>query len=150
MILTITHDLELVKRFMTLDEVWELCADDGVNKDNYSPPYGSDKAWLCAWEGLQVIGMIYVHNQTSNTIQMHPYLLKGHKHKVRELGELFFNWAWSLPNIHKVNVTVPFIYHKLRNCCLKCGFKDEGINEKSYMKNGQLVDQWYMGAIRCL
>ena len=146
--LSVMTDLELVRQFMTLDEVWSLCTDDGVDIETYYPPSGMDRVWLGVYEGLEIVGMVYVHQQTSTTIQMHPYLLKGHKKKVRDLGKIFFEWAWSMPNIFKVNVTVPFIYHKLRNCCLKCGFKDEGINEMSYRKNGVLMNQWYMGAIR--
>ena len=134
---------------MTIPEVWELCADDScVSPDTYEPERSRERVWLGVYEGIAMIGMIYVHAQNSSTIQMHPYLLKGYKHKIRDVMKLFFAWAFAMPEIHKVNVTVPFIYQKLRNCCLKAGFKDEGVNRMSYRKNSEIVDQWHMGAVR--
>lgn len=149
MILSAITDPHLVQSFMTIDEVWNLASDDcGISKDSYMPEFSAERAWLGVYEGIVMIGMIYVHKQTTCAIQMHPYLLSGHKHKIREVTRLFFSWAFNMQNVHKINVTIPFMYKKLRNCCLKVGFKDEGINRLSYQKGGVLMDQWHMGVTR--
>jgi RimJ/RimL family protein N-acetyltransferase len=142
-------DLSLVQAFMTLDEVWCLASDDsGLVRSDYFPEYSKERLWLGVYEGITMIGMLYVHSQNTTTLQIHPYLLNGHKHKIRRVMDLFFKWAFSMPLIYKINVAVPFMYKKMRNCCLKVGFKDEGINRMSYKKNGILMDQWHMGICR--
>ena len=145
MLLSVITDYELLRQFMIQDEVFSLVSDDGVVRDTYLPR--TDGQWLGIFDDFELIGTIFIHSQTSSTVQMHPILLTGHKHKIRLVMRLFFEYM-SRIGIDKVNVTVPFIYKNLRNASLKAGFKDEGINRLSYPKHGVLHDQWHMGICR--
>ena len=134
---------------MTLDEVWSVynCTEN-CSKESYFPEPSRERLWLGLYEGINMIGLFYVKIQTMCTIELHPFILHGHKHKIRDAMNLFFSWAFYNEAIFKINVVIPFLYPKSRNCALKCGFKDEGIDYMSYIKHGSLCDQWRMGIKR--
>jgi RimJ/RimL family protein N-acetyltransferase len=141
-------DMEAVKSFVSQDELWE-CEDDLVQKDDFYPSNDSLSQWLYCYDDGKIVGMILVHNETSVSIKMHPYLLKAHREKGREMMKVFYNHFMNLPNhINKLNVSIPVIHKKVINFAKKVGFRDEGINRGSYFKNGKYHDQVNMGLLR--
>jgi hypothetical protein len=147
--LTHTTDMNIVKSLLVTPEIWEQAAEDGVNKDDYYPAYDNLSAWLLCELDDEIIGLIFIHNESLCSINMHPYLKRKYKRKGRDMMIAFFNWFLTLPaGICKVNVSIPFNRKIVYNFAKRVGFKDEGINRMSYLKGGVNHDQYQLGLTR--
>ena len=51
----------------------------------------------------------------------------------------------DFPCYKKVIVFIPIINKNVKMFALRIGFKEEGLNRQSYIKNGDIIDQWLMG-----
>ena len=144
-----TTDMDLVKNMLFVPEVWDRAAEDGVSKESYEPSYDGMTVWLECKKDDEVIGIILVHVDTSAALKIHPYLLKKYRFLGREMMEKLYEWFLSLPeNINKIITVIPENQRKVYNFAKKVGFKDEGFNRESYMKNGKVYGQWYLGITR--
>lgn len=140
--------MEAVKAFVSQEELWE-CEDDLVNKEDFYPSNDNLSQWLYCLDNGKIIGMILVHYDTSVALKMHPYMLRAHRDKGREMMKVFYKHFLNLPGyINKLNVSIPVTHKKVLNFARKVGFKDEGINRESYYKNGKYHDLVNMGLLR--
>jgi len=147
--LTHTTDMDLVKSILIIPEIWEQAAEDGVEQDDYYPGYDSLSAWLLCEIDDEPIGLIYVHNETLCSINIHPYLKHKFKRKGRDMMIEFFKWFLTLPDkLCKVNVSIPSSRRIVYNFAKRVGFKDEGINRMSFLKDGDICDQYQLGLTR--
>lgn len=141
--------MNLVKTIISTPEIWEQSAEDGVIKENFYPGYDALSVWLLCKLDNKIIGIIYVHNDTSCSINMHPYLIKKYKKYGREMMNKFFKWFLFQPaELIKLNISIPDHRQVVYNFAKKVGFKDEGINRSSFLKNGIVHDQYQMGLTR--
>ena len=147
--LTHTTDMNLVKSILTVPEIWEQAAEDGVEQDDYYPGYDSLSAWLLCEIDDEPIGLILVHHENASVLNIHPYLKRKFKRNGRDMMTEFFKWFNSLPeSVCKVNVTIPFNRKIVYNFAKRVGFKDEGTNRMSYTKCGITYDQYRLGLTR--
>jgi len=145
--LSLTTDMELVRAVMTEKDIWDRAAEDGVEQDDWFPGYDSMTAWLLCVEDDNIIGVILMHTDTSVSIKMHPYLRTEYRQKGREMMRVFYEWVLenAQSQINKISVTIPFNQAKVINFAKKVGFKKEGINRQSYLKDGKLIDMQNLG-----
>lgn len=146
MILTRTEDPELVRNFMIQDEVWDTFTDDLSVKDKYIPDFSSKSLWLKVVIDGELIGAILVENENLSTLRIHPCLSKPYRIMIREVFNSLFKIILNTPFfINKIVVSIPFSRRIVYNTAKKIGFKDEGINRESFLKNGIFYDQWNLG-----
>jgi len=144
-----TTDMAVVKSIISDSDIWEQASQDGVSIDTYTPSNNSMCAWLLCSLGGDIIGLIYVHHDTNCALLAHPYLLKKHVTKGREMMKLLFKWFDTLPStVCKLNVSIPSSRRIAYNFAKKVGFKDEGINRASIIKDGVVCDQYLLGLTR--
>lgn len=55
------------------------------------------------------------------------------------------NWIFESTGAEKISACIPFFNKQAYQFALKLGFQLEGINKMSFLKGGQLQDQWYIG-----
>ena len=142
MYISVLTDYELITRFQKQEEVFSLVCDDLVAFDSFYAR--TDGVWFGAYEGFTLIGTVFMQYYTSTTVEIHPILLKGHKHKFLAFSKILFDMIFS-GNIKKINAVCPVIYPSNRNACKRVGFKDEGISRGSYLKGGILHDAYHLG-----
>lgn len=141
-----TFDMDQVKEILMIPEVWERAAEDGADKDTYYPGFDLMCGWLLCKDGEDIVGLIYVHNDNTMTIKMHPYILPNHRGMGKAMMTSFYQWVINnCPNVIKVLVTIPFCHKRVYKFAKRVGFVEEGINRQSYIKNGEIVDQWNLG-----
>jgi RimJ/RimL family protein N-acetyltransferase len=141
-----TTDMILVKAIMTDNVIWDESTEDNMNKDLFSPGYDGLSGWLLCEINGNIAGLILVHHDNNTTIKIHPYLFNEYRKYGRKMMIEFFKWFLKLDKtIKKVIVSIPFNRRIVYNFAKKVGFKDEGINRKSYFKNGETHDQWLLG-----
>jgi len=153
--LSLTVDMELVRAIMTEPDIWERCAEDGVEMETWYPGYDSMTAWLLCVEDEDIIGVILMHTDTNVSIKTHPYLRKEHREKGRKMMKAFYEWVLENTDVMKVNVTIPIDHVTIPidqnivvNFAKKVGFQKEGKSRLSYLKEGKLIDLQHLGITR--
>jgi len=141
-----TNDMELVKKIITNYYVWQYAADDGIEKDEFVPKAGPHNLWLLAYKD-DLCGIILLEVESCASIKIHPYMLEEYKGQWMYMMREFFRWY--LDNAkepqHKVNAKTPVYNQLIRNLALNLGFKDEGVDRESFIKDGVFHDQYIFG-----
>lgn len=139
-----TVDVDHIKAFMTSDYVWEMVVCDILLREYYS--VSLDDLWFDVLSDGEFVGIVRLTNFNSYTINLHPYILKSHRAKSRDVIYKVFEWFLTTPCfINKLNATIPFYRKIVYNLAKKTGFRDEGVNRSSILKNGKFYDQWNVG-----
>lgn len=149
MILERSKNLTLVKEFMLQPEIFRQAAEDGASLD-YEFTESEREIWLFAIENGVAIGAISVELENDTTAWFHPYILSSHKNEYLKLVKLFLDWfnLYFPVEVQKLNAYMPTYAKKAYKVALSAGFKDEGLNRMSYLKNGKLWDRHLVGIIR--
>ena len=63
----------------------------------------------------------------------------------KELGDAMRACGWDNTPAQKLIANIPFDCENVKNFAEIMGFKIEGVNEDSIMKNGKVLSQWYLG-----
>ena len=57
-----------------------------------------------------------------------------------------YKWILEFASQYKkINAEIPVIYPHLKRYIFSIGFSLEGVNRKSHLKNGKIVDKWVFG-----
>ena len=139
----------LVRMIVTKPDIWERFSD-GVDAETFFPSTTAANQWILVMEETDIIGVIYLHCDTSCSIGFHPYLLSKHRVKGREMMKVFFNWFLeNIPeSIVKINVVIPDCFKSAVNFAKKVGFKLEGISRESYTQEDKICDRIMLGITR--
>lgn len=131
---------------MLKDEIWDSFTDDMSSKEEYQPDISTRSCWLKVVIDDQVAGLVLIDNYNLTTLKMHPYLLNGYREYSRKLIKRVLGIFMKTPGfINKLVVEIPFHRRIVYNLAKKTGFIDEGVNRKSFLKDGTYYDQWNLG-----
>lgn len=148
MIVDRCYDTDVVRAILTHPAIYECIAEDGTPpREDYIPSM-IGAAYVIGIVGPDPIGLMVYHPINGITWECHVQVLPEYR---KEFADEFFEkaleWAWGM-GVQKIVAQIPFLYPNVRDFDLRHGFQVEGINRKSYMKNGQIHDQWYLGIVR--
>lgn len=147
MIIEPTDNYELVATI--IKSMWHLASEDGHDVEDYHEGPEDRAAWLLVRSEDDVMGVIFVHQDSSSILRMHIYMVKEFRPKILEVMVKFFQWFDNLPDeIIKLVASIPHCHENVYNAAKKVGFIDEGINRQSYRKHGEVWDQWNIGLTR--
>jgi RimJ/RimL family protein N-acetyltransferase len=148
-ILERTKDLELIKAFIMQPEIYKYASEDNASMDPEFTESGRE-VWLLAIEDNEAIGIVNSHLENGTAAWFHPYIMRDHKDKYLALVNLFLKWfdQFFPVEIQKLNAYIPTYARRAYEIAMKAGFKDEGLNRVSYLKNGKLWDRHLVGMIR--
>jgi len=137
-------DEEYIKS--VISEMWNDVCEDGHDLEDFDPKVNEN-----CWVRLDDIGLYNLHPSNSSTLEIHAFIRPKHrKEKSEESGREILKWILdnAPEQYHKVIAQVPSLYPNVKDFCIKNGFKIEGINRMSHMKNGNLFNQWMLGITR--
>ena len=119
--------------------------EDGTSHDCFSVNATED-----CWLELEGCGYMHVSAHNRTTLDIHPYILKGERHKSIQCGIASLKWVGdNAPAMYKKIISqVPSIYPHIKKYTERLGFELEGTYKKSFTKNGQLYDLWLFGLER--
>ena len=129
------------------DDMWAYLTDDGsVARDDYEIP----EAWLNVVAYVDDVPAAFVCLVPCNyvTSEVHFGVHPEHRERSKELGETLLTWIWDNTQILKLTAQTHAM--PVFDYALSLGFEIEGINAMSFMKDGKLMDQTYLGVKRCL
>jgi len=141
-----TSDADLIKSCALRDDIYKTVAEDNINNIKYEPDF-SRTCWLALYDGDVFIGYISFDAKNSVSVEMHIGIFTEFRGKrAYEATKLALIWLINeFPCYKKVIVFIPVIYKNVKIFAMKIGFKEEGFSRQSYLKGGDLVDQWFMG-----
>lgn len=145
-----TWDYEFITELLKDDELWPRISEDGIHKSAWEAPQDSVHYLLCMSED-GTAGLFVVHPLNATALEVHINILQQFRQRhAYDCGKAFVEWFVNRApeNFHKVIAQVPVIYPEVAKFTQKFGFLDEGLNRKSIMKQGELIDQHYYGLTR--
>lgn len=139
---------EEVSPILKDEEIFARIAEDGHSADGYN--ISMDNCFMLIVKDNIVIGVWCLYPVNKTTLNIHCNVLKDYREHGKEAGRLILEWfSTECPEQYqKLNAEIPIIYPEVYHFTKSFGFRDEGINRTSIMKNGKIVDQWRLGITR--
>lgn len=135
------YDVALCQEFV--HDLWDSVSEDGVEQ-----PYWPDvvnEYWIGIYEdGLS--GIYRIHAINGVTWQIHAFMVE--RTNAKESGKAILEWFYNMNIGNKLIAEIPEIYPNVYHFTKNQGFKDEGVNRASFLKNGNIVDQKRLGITR--
>jgi RimJ/RimL family protein N-acetyltransferase len=140
-----TYDTEVIEGLMRIPEIWATVAEDGQDPDKFKADCEGE-CWLLMMNGDEFIGAYNLHSHNSVTTEIHAHVLPAHRKQFSySTGIAALQWVIDYTDYQKVIAIIPTIYKNVKRFTCSFGFQEEGINRKSYLKNGEIVDQYILG-----
>lgn len=140
-----TFDAEYIKYCLTHEKIWPHIHDDGAySAEDFEPSVIDNFYWLSVID-IEPVGVFLMHKQNFICYEIHTCLLPEIWGRSQECTALVIAWVFENTPCQRLITNVP-AYNKLAaRLARRSGMKQFGINEKSYLKNGTLQDQFMFG-----
>lgn len=136
------NDHDRIKRILYDDEMWARISEDGQKKELDTEIEGFD--WYGLIKNGDLTGLLLIHPVLRHTAHCHIHILQQYRDLSYEVGCEIMNMLSKL-KWRKYVTQIPVIYQDVYHFVKKFNWQDEGTNRKSIMKNGHLIDQYYLG-----
>lgn len=139
------YDVDLINSVLMHPSIADhLCDDNSVGAQIQEC---ESLEWIGAYSGDVFHGFFLLIQQNSVTVDIHTALLPTARGKQsKQAGELLLNLIFS--RYFKAVTSVPSNNRVAAWFAGSLGFKHEGVNRRSFLKNGVLLDQVLMGITR--
>jgi RimJ/RimL family protein N-acetyltransferase len=143
----LSEDREFIRQTMTHPKIWPYISDDYARKSaDFMPAMHGSFRYLTPEHQGKRVGVFFYHPHSTVLWEVHTCVLPefwGEPATTAARAGL----AWMIENTpcRKVITHVPRTNQKARMFALRVGLKDEGVNRASFLKDGDLVDQYLMG-----
>lgn len=149
MIVERIFDKEIISSVLNHPKVQKHVRDDFSLGCDLEYPIIDHVYYVACFDDSVLVGL-FVGTAVSMTIMdCHTSILPEFwGDKAKEAGRLAIDWAFSNTGFDKLVGCTPITNKLAIKYNEDIGFEREGINKKSIMKNGQLIDQIYFGLER--
>lgn len=145
-------DSNLIKQVMTTPKIWNAAVEDNspVSRETWEPIM-EGILWIAALKvedsKRTLYGMWMLCPISSTVIAIHTGILPKYWGKPEnvEFAKLAAQWIWENTPARKVVSYIPVTLPNVLKFAQRAGMKLEGINERSFLKDGKLIDQYYVG-----
>lgn len=142
-------DADTVKRIYCHPEVFPYITDDGISPGDldFTQILATPVAhFMIASEDDIDIGVFLFYPVNTVTYELHTAFLPGHRGDVVKRAALMAReYIWNETPCRKVVTSVPANNRQAYVMARWCGMEREGINRGSFLKHGELLDQYTMG-----
>ena len=141
-----TYDIKLIRKIMTRPDILATVAEDHFSDTDYVPEVNG-QCWLRMIVDGETIGLYTLHVRNCVPLEIHTGILHEYRKKYsHESIRKALRWIIdNAPEYQKVIAWVPEIYPNVKNFACRNGFRIEGVNLISFLKNGVLDNQWLLG-----
>lgn len=142
-----TFDINMIKSIVCHDDIYGFISDDySPLADEYDPFIDDSIYWLLIKNSDVLCGLFMIHQANGITCELHTCVLPEHRgSKTTLYTKNLFDWVFSNTKYKKVITHVPSFNSAALLLAEKSGMKREGINRLSFLKNGQIYDQFLLG-----
>ena len=134
---------------MSDPELFDRISDDNCQSPELNIEFGErDVIYGCFRDGV-LCGVVSYNPESSVTVEVHCNFVKSKRDYALELVKMtVVDLFKTYKSISKVNACVPVCYPDVIGFCFKFGLITEGIDRKSILKGGKLLDRMRLGATR--
>lgn len=145
-----TADSRLIRSVVTHPSIYPYISDDySPAASEYEPVITDGIYWLACLRGDDLCGLFMVHPWNGITYEIHTCLLPPFRGPLaREATAAVLAWLFGQTPCQKVVTQVPATHRTAYRLATDSGLKDEGLNRRSFMKHGELIDQHLLGITR--
>lgn len=141
--LTRTRDMALVASILGHPAIWPHIRDDGCDEPTAVDAEGLH--WMLVEDG-EPLGVFLVHAHNLVCYEMHTCLLpKAWGRKAAKAAQMLLRWAFTELPCQKMVTNVPAYNRAALRFAKAGGMTQEGVNRASFMRNGELMDQIFLG-----
>ena len=140
-------DFNYVESVFDDPEMWERSKDDYTKKEDFTAT-SKNVMWIIMEVEGKKSGLVSVNAESNTVLNIHVHIpIDGRGRNTKKLGEAVLKWIKinSVEQYQKLNTKIPVIYKDVIRYAHSLGFKDEGIDRLSIMKNGILIDRLNLG-----
>lgn len=143
---------ELLMSVLGKPDLWKVMNEDGVGSpEEYRPSMGRLSAIALLGDEDALHGFLVGTHRTQTVMDVHVAIdpaFWGAKANVA-LGRAGCKELFDLhPRVHKLVAAIPVTDKQVLRYAQRVGFQREGINRASFLRNGELLDQTYVGLQR--
>lgn len=145
-----TDNAGLISFVVTHPSIYPHISDDySPAAEDYRPVISDGIYWLACVSGDDVAGVFMAHPWNGITYEIHTCILPPFRGPAaRKATAAVLAWLFAETPCQKVVTHVPANNRAAHRLALDSGLKDEGINRRSFMKGGALLDQHILGITR--
>ena len=139
---------EAATKILTHPSVYPIVGDDNsMRAEDFSIPE-MFKPLVCIALGGQPAACTIYHWRNCVTAEVHVSVLPEWRSASYLAGRDMLTWLWTETPAEKLVGMIPTDNRQALLYTLRLGFKIEGICSKSFLRNGQLLDQTMIGLER--
>ena len=128
---------------------WDKIGDDETRSQSiFFPDMSAAHYWLEVEDNGEKLGIFLARQMNKVCYEGHIVLLPSAFGQSGEAAKLAVNWMFENTDCQRIIGCIPAYNTPAINVAKKAGMKQFGINEKSFMKDGILFDQVYLGISR--
>jgi RimJ/RimL family protein N-acetyltransferase len=144
------YNQELLRSVILQPRLWKAISEDGsIGPDQYYPDMESIYAIALTHEDA-LHGFVLGREYTDSVSEIHIAIAPdywGHEHNV-ELGKMGTTALFEQTGAQKLVASIPVDDKEVLRFAQRVGFQREGVNKQSFRRDGQLLDQYYVGLTR--
>lgn len=151
-----TFDMDLVRSIVTTPSIWRHVTDDGGGDPaKYRPLDHPAMLYVLAWDREELLGLFIFAPENSCTMDVHTCLLPAALFPPADQPDApsrsstaargVIEWIWRNTSCRRIVTRVPAPNRLALRFARMAGMMEWGRNPMSWLKNGQLHDQIYLG-----
>jgi len=142
-----TLDYGVAYAITSMPEIFETIAEDGVT--DFVPDVLNEYWVLMMTEDDVITGCYNVHQVSLGVYEIHAFMIPEFRKKYSALsGRKIYEWCLENLNFQKINATIPQKYKNVYHFTKGFGFKDEGFDRDSHVKDGKVMGRYRLGITR--
>jgi len=146
-----TLDYALIRKIITDPALYDHVSDDGSPSREDFQPLQSEAIWyVLAWDKHELLGCFSFFPQNSVCYEVHTCLLPNSWGSRAHTAALQVReWMFAKSPAVRIVTNVPEDNRLALRFAKTAGMQQYGVNPKSYLKHGHLMDQFLLGVSKC-
>jgi len=141
---TRTLDFGIAYEIANTTEIFEAFTEDGA--PDYMPDVVNEYWVLMITENGSVAGAYRLKSILARTVEIHAFMLPEYRNDYSKLsGVRILEWCLDNLDFDKITTVIPQLYKNIYHFTKAMGFKEEGFNRSSFLKDGKLHGMYCMG-----
>lgn len=145
-----SEDAGLIRSIITNPRVYPWLTDDSSpSREDFQPTIHPLVWYVLVWDEKELLGLFMLTGQGAACVEVHTCLLPnawGERTVAAARG--MSRWVWENTRSNRIITHVPIFNRLARRLAIQAGMRQFGLNEKSFLKRGQLYDQMLFGITR--
>lgn len=129
-------------------EVWDYLTDDAAfPKESFEPRFDDKSRWYVAWDGARPMAAFWMEQKNLVTWEVHAHVRPSYwgRGNGTKICKETLPVVLEETGCKKLLALVPDCCPQVQKTAEAIGFEVEGVQKKSWLKDGVLYDQKYYG-----